>query len=119
MKEPEEDILFTELMSKSRLEMPFPDFEDTVMAQIKKQELYKEVYSGNIKLSWICFLAGTVFGIILSVLLPQLQISLFGIGPDTIKFVFQLFFSLFILFGLDLLIRYTRKISISELIVRD
>lgn len=115
MKEQHDEIFFKDVMSKSKLELPFPDFEDTVMMEIKTQELYRETYSTNIKLSWICFIAGTVFGIFLSILLPQFQLSLFGISPDNMLLGFQLLFSLFVLFSLESLIRYTHKIGINDL----
>lgn len=116
MKKPEKDPIFNELMSKSKLEMPFPDFEDNVMIQIHKQEVYKNALMRNIKISWICFIAGTVFGFILSFLLPQFQPSLFGLNPDNAVLIFQLLFSLFVLFSLEILIRYTRKLSVGELL---
>ncbi len=116
MKKQNEDAFFKHIMSKSKLELPFPDFEGTVMKQIKKHQFYNERYSRNIKMSWLCSIAGIVLGIILLVLLPRFQTLLFGIRHETIKIIFQLVFSLFVLFSLDLLIRYTRKISIHELL---
>lgn len=115
MKEQHEEMFFKDLMSKSKLELPFPEFEDTVMMKIETEELYRETYATNIKMSWICFIAGTVFGVILSVLLPQFQVSLFGMGPDSIMLGFQFLLALFVLFGLDLLIQHTRKISFRDL----
>lgn len=115
MKEQHEEKFFKDVMSKSKLELPFPGFDDRVMAKIKTQELHRETYATNIRMSWICFIAGTVFGIILMALMPKFQLSLFWISPNSISFVFQLLFSLFVLFGLDLLIRQTRRISFSDL----
>lgn len=115
MKEQYEEKFFKEIMSKSNLELPFPDFEDTVMMEIRTQELSREVFSTNIKRSWICFIAGIIFGIILSVMLPQFELSLFGRSSDSLLLVFQLFFTLFVLFSLESLIRNTRKVGMKSL----
>ncbi|MEX2347511.1 MAG: hypothetical protein WD604_17940 [Balneolaceae bacterium] len=115
MKEKYEEDFFKDIMSKSKLELPFPDFEDTVMMEIKTQELSREIYSTNIKRSWACFIAGTIFGIILSAMLPQFQLSLFGKSSDSLLLVFQFIFTLFVLFSLESLIRNTRKIGMNNL----
>lgn len=115
MKKKSEEEFFKDIMSKSKLNLPFPDFEDEVMLQIKSQELTSEISSKNIKRSWLVFVSGIIFGILLSVQLQHLDISLFGISPDNMLLVFQLLFTLFVLFSLDSLIQYTRKLGVSNL----
>lgn len=115
MKEQYEEDFFKDIMSKSNLELPFPDFEDAVMMEIKTQELSRDFYSINIKRSWTCFVAGTILGIILSVMLPQFQLSLFGRSSDSLLLVFQMLFTLFVLFSLESLIRNTRKVGMNNL----
>lgn len=114
MKPTEEDF-FQNLISQSKLTVPNSDFENKVMMEIKTQELSRDFYLINIKRSWIFFIAGTILGIILSVMLPQLQLSLFGRSSDSLQLVFQLLFTLFVLFSLDSLIRNTRKVGMNNL----
>ncbi|MEX0646419.1 MAG: hypothetical protein WEA56_07335 [Balneolaceae bacterium] len=115
MKEQYEEDFFKDIMAKSNLKLPFSDFEEAVMMEIKTQDLSRDFYSINIKRSWICFIAGTILGIILSVMLPQFQLSLFGRSSDSLLLVFQLLFTLFVLFSLESLIRNTRKVGMNTL----
>lgn len=115
MMQSDKDPQFKELMSKSNLEMPFPNFEDDVILQIKKQEKHKKLLSQNIKVSWLSFFAGIILGMILTVELFQLRIEGLGISSEIVELIFQLVFSLFVIFSLDFLLRYSRKISPKEL----
>ncbi|MBN1388865.1 MAG: hypothetical protein JW965_10480 [Bacteroidales bacterium] len=57
------DRFFRELLSDSSREMPFSDFEDEVMAEIRME--YEKKFSGrrNIRLSWLFFILGMLSGI--------------------------------------------------------
>lgn len=115
MMHSDKDQQFKELMSKSKLNMPFPDFEDDVIMQIKEQEKNKQSLSQNLKVSWLSFFAGIILGIILTVQLFQLRIEGLGVNSEIIELIFQLVFSIFVIFSLDFLLRNSGKISPKEL----
>jgi hypothetical protein len=106
-----EDNYFREMLSVSKLELPFPDFEDNVMMQIKKENLYQKSVSKDIKLSWFFFIAGSVFGIVISLILPHLQTSIFGIAPEKLAISFQIVFTLLLFTQLETLIKFIRKLD--------
>jgi uncharacterized membrane protein YoaK (UPF0700 family) len=112
----DKDPQFKELMSKSKLEMPFPDFEDNVILQIKKQEKHRKSLSRNLRVSWLSFFAGIILGMILTIQLFQLRIEGFGVSSEMIELIFQLVFAVFVIFSLDFLLRNSGKISPKELL---
>ena len=60
-----EDIQLQNILSKSRKEMPFNDFEDELMIEIYKERDRKRSVLINIKLSWMFFIIGMISGIAL------------------------------------------------------
>lgn len=60
-----EDIQLKNILSKSRKEMPFHDFEDELMVEIYKERDRKRSVLKNIKLSWLFFIIGMISGIAL------------------------------------------------------
>ena len=60
-----EDIQLKNILSKSRKEMPFNDFEDELMIEIYKERDRKRSVLKNIKLSWMFFIIGMISGIAL------------------------------------------------------
>jgi hypothetical protein len=105
-----EDRYFREIMSKSRLEMPFPDFEDQVMMQIERQPL-RQGYSKEIKLAWIFFIAGSVFGMVISWILPSMQQRIFGIDPKNIAICFQIVFVVLLFTQIETLLDLVKKVQ--------
>jgi hypothetical protein len=55
-----EDIQLQNILSKSRKEMPFHDFEDELMVEIYKERDRKRSVLKNIKLSWMFFIIGMI-----------------------------------------------------------
>jgi len=81
------------LLSESALEMPFSDFEDSVMQIIEENSIKKNSVSKELKLSRFFFILGSLFGITISIVLSQLETSIFNISPTVIAFVFQITFA--------------------------
>ena len=63
------DSYFRELLSGSSREMPFSDFEDELMAEIRMEHEKKHLFLRNIKLSWLFFIMGMLSGITIVVVL--------------------------------------------------
>jgi hypothetical protein len=111
MKEtdPIEENFIKEIMFKSKLELPFSDFEDNVMIQIEENILHQPAFSKDIKLSWIFFIVGSVFGIAISLILPMLHKSVLGIQPSTLALGFQIVFTILLLTQMDVLLKLIKK----------
>lgn len=109
MKEINEDLFFKKIISKSKLSIPTSQFDDEVLMEIEEYEELEFEVSSDIKFSWLFFLAGTFFGVILAILVPKVQEPFFGIGPENVALIFYSIFSLFILFSLEALVKYSKK----------
>lgn len=102
-----EEKEFKKLMEQSKLEMPFPDFEEQVMEVIRKKEARDKSFWRNIRWSWVLFLSGLVLGLIIMDLLAGLDLKYFG---DKTKLVLLMIEIVIVaIFGLqfDNLIRIT------------
>lgn len=106
-----EDLYFKELMSKSKLELPFSDFEDNVMMQIENSVLQRKNVKKELNLSWISFMAGSVCGMVASFFIQQLQEPIFGIQPANLSILFQVIFAAIIFTQLDTLIKFSKRIG--------
>jgi hypothetical protein len=104
-----EDFILREIISKSKLEIPFSDFEDNVMRSIDKRFVKKESLRRDFKLSCFFFITGSIFGIIVSIILPIFQRSILGISSEKLSIIFMVIFSLVFLTQLESLMNlYTR-----------
>lgn len=106
-----DDDFFREIMSKSRLDLPFSDFEDNVMMQIENKVLHHHSLSKELKLSWIFFIAGSVFGTVISCILAQLHEPIFGIKPVNLTILFAIVFASIMFTQIDTLIKFSRMIN--------
>ncbi len=93
-----------ELMVSARLELPFDDFEDSVMEQISREEMMRPVVLQAMRLRWFFFFVGVVCGVLISVLLPAIEGPVFGIPPGVLAAVFQVFFVLLVFLQIDALL---------------
>ena len=108
-EEKSEETFFNELMSKSKLEFPFPDFEDNVMRIVESNQKKQNIIQKDLRLSWIFFLLGSSFGIAISILLPKLQETIFGLSVDKLTIPFQILFIFLFITQLNNLIDYYSK----------
>jgi hypothetical protein len=93
-------------MSKSRIEVPFPDFEDKIMGLIEKKLSKKVSISRDIKLSWVFFILGSTFGIIFTILLPKIKQPVLGIDLEKLTIPFLIIFGFLLLSQIDSLIDF-------------
>lgn len=106
MKQTEEEF-FKDLISKSNLEMPAPDFEETVMTQIKREKIPQQFLSREIKLSWVFIVIVIFLGAGISLLISQLQSFYFDIPLHSVKTVFEFIFIVFVLLQIETLMKYS------------
>jgi hypothetical protein len=105
-EENSEETFFTELMSKSKLHVPFSDFDSKVMRLIELSQMKRKSSQREVKLSWIFFLAGSVFGLFISIALPKFQGPLMGISVDKFLIPFQIIFALLFVIQINNLFDY-------------
>ncbi|MBC8755713.1 hypothetical protein H2O64_13640 [Kordia sp. YSTF-M3] len=93
MDELDKKDAFGDLMTKSTLEMPFSDFEDTVMQLIEEKAAQKSKINRELRLSRFFFIVGSIFGFVISILLSAIKEPLFGIDQNIIALSFQILFA--------------------------
>ena len=110
MKESNSDeTFFREIMSKSKLNVPFSDFEDNIIRAIKKKSSKKKSILRDMKLSWLFFILGSTFGITISIVLPGIKDSILGIPLDRLAVPFFIIFSFLLLTLFDNLLKFYKR----------
>ena len=101
------DKRLKELLSDSKVEMPFSDFENNLMRRVKTELNGKRVIHKNLRLSWLFFLLGSVFGLAISIGLPTLKVELAGWELQSIKYPLMTIVLFIIIWQLEGLIKLT------------
>ena len=109
MNAEKEEKLIRELMGKSAQKMPFSDFENKLMEQIHREEKTTRSLLKDVKLSWLFFITGTFFGLLLSIFAGQLNGSILGFPAQRVILIVQVIFAILLLSQFDKLIDLTRK----------
>jgi len=104
-----EDAKLNALMKKSRLEMPFGDFESRLMNRLQNENSWKRSILKNIRLSWIFFTVGSLFGIFAAILLPLFEYSIFGFDLKVVQIPVLLVLAFVILLQLDAMIKLSAR----------
>jgi len=104
-----EERLIRELMEKSGRKMPFVDFENKLMEQIRKEADHSRSFLKDVKLSWFFFLVGSCFGLFLSVVAGQMNETILGFPAQRLVLLVQVVFVILLLSQFDKLIELTRK----------
>lgn len=104
-----EEKKFKELMKESRMEMPFPDFEEQVMASIYEEKKSKQGILKNIRLSWFFFTIGTLFGIVATTAMPFLHKQLFNLDLSYLQIPVTLLIVGVLLWQMEAMLRLTFK----------
>jgi len=103
------DKRFADLMRKSKLEMPFSDFEANVMQKIEDELSAKASILKDIQVAIIFFVLGTGLGTAASLFLPQVLSTVVGVSATGIGLIFQAIFVVIFLSQLERLISLLRK----------
>ncbi|MBS2211518.1 hypothetical protein KEM09_08905 [Carboxylicivirga mesophila] len=97
------------LLKDSRVEMPFSDFETKLMTRVKSELHGRRSVVKSIRLSWLFFVLGAFFGLVLNILLPWMPFELAGISLHFIKYPILLITLVVIIWQLDEMIRLTLR----------
>lgn len=74
--------------------MPFSNFEENTMKRIQAESKYKTSIVRSFRISFIFFVLGTGFGLIVNSILANADDLILGIAPDTLLMAFQMAFVL-------------------------
>jgi uncharacterized membrane protein YiaA len=66
-----DDKNLKEILSHSKLKLPFSDFEDRMLQKIQNYELKKKAADKNKFFSYLCFLAGIILGTVINNLISR------------------------------------------------
>ncbi len=110
MNSDKNDNFIQELMAKSERKMPFDDFEDRLMQQIHKEAKTSRSFIKDVKLSWFFFTIGTVFGLVLNIIVAEMNKTIFGIPSQRLVLIVQVLFVMILLFQIDRLVGLTKKL---------
>lgn len=91
----------SQLMQNAKLQIPFSDFEETVMHRIQEEKKRAQAGMGDRKISFVFFVLGSLFGLVINFLLQRIPVSFFNLPVDTIALVFQSGFVILFLIYLE------------------
>jgi len=97
------------LLQDSKVSMPFSDFEERMLSRLNKELRSDYSIWRNIRLSWIFFFIGIVFGLGGSFVLPMLQHSVFGIDVELVRYPVMMVTIFAVLWQLDEMIKLTLR----------
>jgi hypothetical protein len=97
--------LFSKMMQKSKLEMPYSDFDDRLMQRIEREASLKKTYLNNVNLSLVFFILGTGCGLVLLSSLSKIGTAIFGNDGYTVVLVAQVLFVVLVLTQLQNIIK--------------
>lgn len=100
-----------ELIQQSQLEIPFADFEERVMQSVYKEEKSRLGILKNIRLSWLFFTIGALFGILATISLPHIKQSVLNFDMEYIQLPLLLVLSGAILWIMDAMLRFSFRNS--------
>lgn len=107
-----EETFIREIMSKSKLTVPFSDFDEKMMFLITRIHSRKVSFTRELTLAWIFFLLGSIFGIIVSIVLPTMQEPVMGISLYKIAPFFQIVVAILLVTQLDHFISFYKRHSL-------
>ncbi len=105
----EQDKKLRHLMSESVVEIPFADFEERLMVKVKAEAKQKQSILKNVRLSWVFFTIGSIFGIFATVLIPMIKQSIWGLELKHLQIPIFLVLAFVIIWQFEALIKYTSK----------
>lgn len=104
-----EDARLKGMIRQSKVEMPFSDFESRLMGRIVAEKSWRKSFVKNMRLSWLFFTIGSLFGIMATVLFPYFERRFFGFDLKLIQMPVLLVISFIILWQLDAMIKLNAR----------
>lgn len=104
---------FKNIISKSKLEVPFSDFEDVIMSKINTQVLVPKT-SRELKFSLLFFVLGTIAGILISVALANIEDAFFGLSPKLASVLFQVLFVTLVFTQTETFIKLVKNLKLNK-----
>ena len=101
--------LFSRLMQKGKLEMPFHNFEETMMARIKLNTRKEKLIKKEKRISIFFFVLGTLFGLFSYEFITKFLHNLLNIPLATALLSFQIVFVIFLLVQLNIILNGARS----------
>ncbi len=98
-------------MIDSKLEMPFAEFEERVMQTVYKEEESRQGILKNIRLSWVFFTIGALFGIIATISIPYIQQPIFNFDTTYLQIPLLLVLTGVLVWLMDALFRFSFRNS--------
>lgn len=95
------DELFTKIMRKSQLQVPFSDFEERTMFLIKQETVVESSLSKYKKLATLFFILGTGFGFVITYFLSMPQNIIMGVPSSSILNICRALYVLLVLTQLN------------------
>ncbi|MCU4176071.1 hypothetical protein [Carboxylicivirga sp. N1Y90] len=108
-QEPFEDDKLRRMMEQSKVEMPFSDFESRLMSRIASESSWKKSVGKNMRLSWLFFTIGSLFGILATILLPLIKRNFFGLDIQLIQIPILLVITFVFIWQLDAMIKQSAQ----------
>lgn len=105
----EKDKNIKRLLSESLVEIPFADFEDRLMQKVHEEAKEQRSILKNMRLSWLFFTVGSLFGIFATTLLPAIEQSIWGLEIKSLQLPIFLLLAFVILWQFEALIKFTAK----------
>lgn len=103
----QEEKLIKNLMKHSLTEMPFQDFEDRMMDQIRQEQQQKKSVNNNLHLAWLFFFLGLFMGLLITSLTVNLNEQIHGIPLRKIALFVQFAIAVILLFQFDRLLNFS------------
>ena len=104
-----EEKEFKQWMQHSKLEIKFPDFEDSLMNEIHKKEAAKKSVWKDIRLSWIFMVLGMILGLVATNYLTNIELKYFGQHSNLVLLVIEALVVLLVISQFDNLFGITFK----------
>nr|WP_321450510.1 hypothetical protein [uncultured Carboxylicivirga sp.] len=106
-----EDTKMKDLLGDSMLEMPFADFEEQVMQSVYKEEKSRQGILKNMRLSWVFFTIGALFGIVATISLPYINQPIFNFDTKYIQIPLLLILTGVLIWLMDALFQFSFRNS--------
>lgn len=103
------DQLFSDAMKRSKLSMPFSDFEERMMARIHREEVARDSMAIYRKLAMFFFSCGTIVGFVLTYFLTLPDMGMMGMSSDTVVLLCRLMYVSIVLIQLNSILKFFSK----------